>query len=263
MNESYYKDHWVDIEPDRLDRYEAMFKWSLTAERVLAPADVGPGQTIADFGCGPGYAAVELAKRVGAGGHVHALDINAEFVSRTRARAESEGLSDRVTVHQLMDGTLPLEDNMLDRLVTKNVMVYVDDPAASIAEFYRVVKPGGIAHIVDSDFGMNVIDPVPAAAWRDLLDAAAHAFRTPTVGRQLYGLARGAGFADVQVAIVAIPDTHGRALHFANNIAGYARDGDSEFAEVDIRKIIDVATKALADGRFFALNPQFMVTCTV
>ena len=79
MNDSYYKDHWLDIEPDRLDRYEAMFKWSLTAERVLAPADVGPGQTIADFGCGPGYAAVELAKRVGAGGHVHALDINARI----------------------------------------------------------------------------------------------------------------------------------------------------------------------------------------
>jgi ubiquinone/menaquinone biosynthesis C-methylase UbiE len=263
MSGSYYKDHWLEIEPDRLDRYEAMFKWSPTAEMVLAPAGVAPGQTIADFGCGPGYAAVELAKQVGPDGHVHAFDINAEFVARTRARAESEGLSDRVTVHQLTDGTLPLADDTLDRLVTKNVMVYVDDPAASIAEFHRVVKPGGIAHMVDSDFGMNVIDPVPAAEWRALLDAAAHAFRTPTIGRQLYGLARGAGFADVQVAIVANPDTHGRALHFANNVAGYARDGDSGIAEADIQRVVDIATNALAEGRFFALNPQFMVTCTV
>lgn len=263
MNDSYYKDHWVAIEPERLDRYEAMFKWTPAVEVLLAPAQISLGQTVADFGCGPGYVAIELAKRVGAEGHVHAFDINADFIARTRARAESEGLSDRITAHQLTSGKLPLDDDVLDRLVTKNVMVYVDDPAASFQEFHRVVKPGGVAHVVDSDFGMTVVDPVPAGQWRALLDAAAHAFRTPSIGRQLYGLARGAGFTDVTVEVVATPDTHGRMLHFVNNIAGYARDGDSAISEGDIQNVVDIATNALAAGQFFALNPQFMVTCAV
>lgn len=263
MNNSYYKDHWVEIEPARLDRYEAMFKWSPAVEVLLAPAGIAPGQIVADFGCGPGFVAVELARRVGADGHVHAFDINADFIARTRDRAASEGLSDRITAHQLAGGVLPLDDNVLDRLVTKNVMVYVDDPAASFREFQRVVKPGGVAHVVDSDFGMTVVDPVPAAQWRALLDAAAHAFRTPSIGRQLYGLARGAGFADVTVEVVANPDTHGRMLHFVNNIAGYARDGGGNIGEDDIQNVVNIATKALENGQFFALNPQFMVTCTV
>jgi ubiquinone/menaquinone biosynthesis C-methylase UbiE len=263
MRDSYYKDHWVKIEPERLDRYEAMFKWTPVVEALLAPAGIAPGHTVADFGCGPGFVAVELAKRVGAQGHVHAFDINADFIQRTRDRAESEGLSDRITAHQLTSGTLPLDNDVLDRLVTKNVMVYVDDPPASFQEFHRVVKPGGVAHVVDSDFGMTVVDPVPAGAWRALLDAAAHAFRTPSIGRQLYGLACGVGFTDVRVEVVATPDTHGRMLHFVNNIAGYARDGDSAIREDDIQNVVNIAEKALADGRFFALNPQFMVTCKV
>ena len=43
---------------------------------------IGEGHVVADFGCGPGHAAIEFARRVGPNGHVHALDINAEFVQR-------------------------------------------------------------------------------------------------------------------------------------------------------------------------------------
>lgn len=155
-----------------------------------------------------------------------------------------------------------MADDTLDLLVNKNVMVYVDDPAVSIREFHRVVKPGGLVHIIDSDFFMTVVDPIPAARWRALLDAAIHAFRTPSIGRQLYGLAIGAKFSSVDVQIVATPDTHGRMLHFVNNVAGYARDG-GEIDEAEIQDIVNIATTALAEGRFFALNPQFVVTCRV
>jgi ubiquinone/menaquinone biosynthesis C-methylase UbiE len=42
--------------------------------------DIGDGQIVADFGCGLGHAAIEFARRVGPSGHVHALDVNAEFI---------------------------------------------------------------------------------------------------------------------------------------------------------------------------------------
>jgi hypothetical protein len=141
-------------------------------------------------------------------------------------------------------------------------MVYVDDPAASFREFHRVVKPGGKVHAVDSDFFMTVIDPVPPMDWRDLLDAAIHAFRTPAIGRKLYGLACGAGFTDVAVQVIAAPDTSGRMFNFVQNVAGYARDG-GQIDEAKIQAVVDTASRALDEGKFFALNPQFLVTATV
>ncbi len=260
--DSYYKDHWVEIEDERLDRYEKMFQWSPAFERLLEPADIRPGQTVGDLGCGPGFLTLQLLERVGPEGHVHSFDVSADFIERTRAKAEAAGLSDRLTLHHLTGTGLPLAAAVLDRIVAKNVMVYVDDPAETFREFHRILKNGGKAHAIDSDFAMVAIDPVPPAEWRALVDAAAHAFRTPNIGRKLYGLAQAAGFADVQVQILAAPDIKGRMLNFAQNIAGYAREAGT-LDEAAIQRVLDIATAALEDGTYFAVNPQFVVTATV
>ena len=94
-----------------------------------------------------------------------------------------------------------------------------------------------------------------------MVEAATHAFRTPNIGRKLYGLARSAGFADVQVQILAVPDIKGRMLNFAQNIAGYAREAGT-LDEAAIRRVLDIATAALEDETYFAVNPQLIVTAT-
>lgn len=259
--ESYYKDHWVEIEDERLERYEEMFRWSPAFERLLEPAKIGADQTVGDLGCGPGFLSEQLLQRVGPGGHVHAFDVNADFLERTRARAERAGLDARLTLHHLATETLPVDDGVLDRIVAKNVMVYVDDPAATFREFRRILKPGGKAHVIDSDFGMVVIDPVPPAEWRALMDAAMHAFRTPNIGRKLFGLAQSAGFAEIEVQVMTAPDIKGRLLNFAHNIAGYAREA-GRFEEARIQSILDTASDALKQGTYFAVNPQFVITAT-
>ena len=260
--DTYYKDHWVEIEPDRLERYEAQFVWGARGNRLIEGADIAEGQAVADYGCGPGYLSVELAKRVGAGGHVHAFDVNAEFVRKTQDRLAAEGLADRATVTHLQADVLPLEADSLDRVIVKNVMVYVDDPLSSFREFRRVVKPGGKVHAVDSDFYMAAFDPIDVDDWRHVLDAGIHAFRTPAIGRKMYGIALGAGFSEVAVEVVAAPDFSGRMLSFIKNTAGYAREGGKYDEEV-VERVVDVASRAVEDGTFFALNPQFLVTATV
>ncbi len=260
--DSYYKDHWVEIEPDRLDRYEEQFIWGPGRNRLLEPAAIAPGQAVADYGCGPGYVSVELARRVGEGGRVHAFDINAQFVRRTQDRVAAEGFADRVSVTHLQSDMLPLGDDALDRLVIKNVMVYVDDPLASFTEFRRVVKPGGKVHAIDSDFYMTAFDPVSPEDWRVVLDAAIHAFRTPAIGRKMHGLALEAGYSDVSVQVIATPETTGRMLNFIKNMAGYARDG-GDHDEETVQRVVDIASRAVDEGKFFSLNPQFLVTATV
>lgn len=260
--DTYYKDHWVDIEPERLERYEAQFILGKRGDKLLATAEIAVGQIVADYGCGPGYLSVELANRVGPEGHVHAFDINADFVERTRKRVADEGLADRVTVTHLTTDMVPLDDDSLNRLVIKNVLVYVDDPLSSLREFRRVVMPGGKVHAIDSDFYMAAFDPIDVDDWRHVLDAGIHAFRTPAIGRKMYGMALGAGFTEVAVEVVSVPDSTGRMLSFIINTAGYAREGGRHDEEV-VSRVVEVASKAVEDGTFFALNPQFLVTATV
>jgi hypothetical protein len=51
-------------------------------------------------------------------------------------------------------------------------------------------------------------------------------------------------------------------LNFAQNIAGYAREA-GRLDETAIQRVLDIATAALEDGTYFAVNPQFVLTATV
>ena len=46
-------------------------------------------------------------------------------------------------------------------------MEYVSDVAATLAEFRRVVKPGGLAHVIDSDWGLLAVEPLGAERLAD------------------------------------------------------------------------------------------------
>jgi len=161
-NEPFYKDHWIKIDQHRLDRYDRMFQWNPASLALYEPADIRPGHVVADFGCGPGHTAIEIAKWVGPGGHVHALDINSEFVTQSRKNANAAGVGDRVTAHQCDCSILPLRDESLDRLTTRNTIIYVDDPERTIREFRRVLRASGRVHAIEGDWPMMVIEPVPS-----------------------------------------------------------------------------------------------------
>jgi len=256
--ETYYRDHWVDIEPDRMSRYEAMFQWRDGHEVLIAPAEVNPGHTVADYGCGPGGLAVELARRVGDRGKVIGLDINAEFLAKTRALAASNGLADRVETRVIEDDLIPLADQSVDRVLCKNVLEYVPDPEHTITEFHRVLRPGGIAHVSDSDWGAVIFEP-SAERFARIMAAAAVAFRTPLIGRNLYGMFRRAGFHDIQVRVLASADTSGALRPVLTNMASYARlSGQVE--ETEIAAFLADIDRALEEQSYFALLPQFLVT---
>lgn len=150
--------HWTGIEPERLERYEAMYAWNPASEHLYAPAGIAEGHAVADFGCGPGHAALEFAKWVGPSGHVHALDVNADFAARARDNAERAGIAERVTAHLLEDQYLPLPDDSPDRVVARNTLIYVEDPLVTFEEFRRVLRSGGLAHVIEGDWSLMAVE---------------------------------------------------------------------------------------------------------
>ncbi len=203
-SDPFYKDHWINIDRDRLDRYQRMFQWNPDSSILYEPADIGPGHIVGDFGSGPGHTAIEIATWVGADGHVHALDINSGFVSQTIDNAVAAGVSNNVSAHQCDGSTLPLPDGSLDRLTTRNTLIYVDNAEYTICEFRRVLRTGGKVHAIEGDWPMMIVEPVSNKTWSTLVDAASHACRTPDIGRKLYGLMMLAGFSDIMFR--SLPD---------------------------------------------------------
>jgi len=238
-----------------------MFQWSPASSVLYEPADIGPGHIVGDFGSGPGHTAIEIARWVGVDGHVHALDINSDFVSQTRDNANAAGVGDRVTAHQCDGSALPLPDESLDRLTTRNTIIYVDDAQTTIREFWRVLRTDGKVHAIEGDWPMMIVEPVPAKNWASLVDAASHACRTPDIGRKLYGLMASAGFSEIDVQVVTRPDTDGRLLPMIKNMAGYAQNS-GKMSDAEIAEILTTIDQAISEASYLALAPQFVVTAT-
>jgi len=252
---------WLDISEERMERFEEMFSWSDATAHYYDGAALLPGLKVADFGCGPGHQAVEFARRVGPHGHVHALDINSEFLARTRARADAAGLGDRVSVHQLESAALPLQDASLDRVVVRNTLIHVPDPAETIKEFRRVLRPGGLAHMIEGDRRLIAVEPLSFAEWTEIIDAAEWVWHQPTIGRRLFGLSREAGFTEIEVQVITAADTEGRLLAMIRNITDFAAEGGMNKERV--KKVLTTVEHGIAEGTYLAVSPQFIVTARV
>jgi ubiquinone/menaquinone biosynthesis C-methylase UbiE len=261
VKETYYRDHWTEIEPERFERYKLMFEWSDASRSLLEPAGVQTGDVVVDLGCGPGFTALELATWVGPSGHVHGIDVNADFVEFGRSVAKDRGLEETVTFHHVTDRALPLSDDSIDCIVAKNVFVYVDDPLETYQECHRVLRKGGRVLAIEGDWDFTLAEPVPEDDWKALIRAASVAFRTPTIGRQLHKVARAADFAEVTVSVVCHPDTTGRYLPMVRNLCTYARQGGA-LEEQKIDAVLKRCEDAVNSQQLLILTPQFVVTAT-
>jgi len=111
--------------------------------RALAER-VRPGGHILEVAPGPGYLAIELARR---GYAVTAMDISSSFVRIARKHAAEAGVN--VTVEQGNASAMPFADGSFDYVVCMAAFKNFSDPVGAINEMHRVLRPGGKASIYD------------------------------------------------------------------------------------------------------------------
>jgi demethylmenaquinone methyltransferase / 2-methoxy-6-polyprenyl-1,4-benzoquinol methylase len=113
--------------------------------RALVDAvDPRPGQRILDVASGTGMVASALAERAGC--EVVGLDQSPAMLGVARSRADG-----RVSFVQGEAEHLPFSDSEFDALSFTYLLRYVDDPAATMRELARVVKPGGRIGMLEFD----------------------------------------------------------------------------------------------------------------
>lgn len=178
------------------------YRWRNAANSAAyALAEMTPGASLLDIGCGPGTITVDLAQRV-APGRVVAMDVSAAAIELARATAEEHGVTTiEFRVGDVHDLELP--DASFDIVHAHQVLQHVADPVRALAEMRRVTAPGGVVAACDSDYSAMYWYPQPPELdeWMDLYQRAA---RTnggePDAGRRLRAWAREAGFSDVAYA---------------------------------------------------------------
>jgi demethylmenaquinone methyltransferase/2-methoxy-6-polyprenyl-1,4-benzoquinol methylase len=112
------------------------------------------GGSVLDVATGTGL----VAERLLAQGHrVTGLDQSPDMLAVARSR-----FGDRVALVEASATAIPFADASFDHLTFTYLLRYVDDPAATLAELARVVRPGGTV--------ANLEFCVPTGIWRPLWD---------------------------------------------------------------------------------------------
>ena len=108
---------------------------------LVSRIDAGSGDTILDVATGTGAVAIELVRRTGCA--VVGVDQSSEMLAVARERAARAGLGERIRFVEASAEQLPFRDAEFDGLTFTYLLRYVQDPAATMVELARVVRPGG------------------------------------------------------------------------------------------------------------------------
>jgi ubiquinone/menaquinone biosynthesis C-methylase UbiE len=118
---------------------------------VTSQFHLRPGDRVADFGAGTGFFLKPLSAAVGPEGHVYACEIQKQLVEKLGDFARLNGLSN---IHPLWCdleemGGIKLQNNSLDSGILVNTLFQLELKEEAIREMRRVLRPGGVLHIVD------------------------------------------------------------------------------------------------------------------
>jgi SAM-dependent methyltransferase len=187
-----------------------------------------PGMRVLDVGCGAGSITLGLAEAV-APGEMVGVDLQPSQVEQARALGAVRGVRNvRFEVADVY--RLPFPDGSFDAVFAHAVLMHLREPVRALVEVRRVLRPGGIAGVRDSDWGGRI--HAPATPLLEQWYALTVRVRQlnggdPFMGRHQRRLLLDAGFARAEASVSVWSDgtpeeTRRRATFLKAQLQGFA-----------------------------------------
>jgi len=129
-------------------QYSYMNEGFLNPQQILKSIPLKEDMIACDFGCGSGGWAIPLARELKAG-MVYAIDILEEAVSALNGKVSSFQFFNIKTMVGDIERGVKMKDSYIDLVLITNLLFQVENKQFVLEEAKRVLKPDGMALIVD------------------------------------------------------------------------------------------------------------------
>jgi SAM-dependent methyltransferase len=156
------------------------------------------GSRVLEAGCGVGAQTI-LLSRNSPGARFTSIDLSQTSLEAARAAVDAPNVQ-----FQRADlFALPFQDEAFDHVFVCFVLEHLRDPLGALRSLKRVLKKGGSITVIEGDHGSTYFHPRSELAQRTiqcLIELQAQPGGDSLIGRRLYPLVKGAGFAQVSVS---------------------------------------------------------------
>ena len=239
-------------------RLEAVYMTpDVVAQRgeVLAALALRPGERVADIGSGPGFLAAAMADAVGPGGAVWGIDLSASMLALAQERCAGRPW---VAWAQGDATSLPLPDGSVDAAVSTQVYEYVGDVPTALGELRRILRPGGRALILDTDWDSIVWHAADRPRMERILAAWNDHLVHPHLPATLTPLCRDAGLRVRHRAVIPLFNPEYDAATYSHGMSGLIAafvTGRHGLTADDVAAwMADLQALGAAHAYFFSLN---------
>ena len=159
------------------------------------------GSSVLEAGCGVGAQTITLAAN-SPGARITSIDISADSVAQAQQKVLEEGY-DNVRFEQGDIFNLSFEYESFDHIFVCFVLEHLQRPVEALAILKRYLKTGGSITVIEGDHGSTYFHPHNEAAHQAIgcqVELQHRAGGNANIGRELYPLLTGAGFAGVSVS---------------------------------------------------------------
>jgi ubiquinone/menaquinone biosynthesis C-methylase UbiE len=254
-----FDEHMVEV-------IEGMYKAEDTVRRrraVFQALQPKPGERVLDIGTGPGFIAYEIADFVGPAGTVLGVDISEPMLQLARGRCAEKPWV------QLKFGNatqLPVPDSEFDIGISVQVYEYIDDIEAALAELYRVLRPGGRAVIISTDWKSIIWNAEDESRMDRVLSIFAEHCVYQDLPRLLVPRLSSAGFATDHWQVVPqfnlTYDPNRLSYHLSRGLIRPFVSGRKDMSEQEAAAWLEDLQRLGEQGDYFFCLNQFLFVVT-
>jgi ubiquinone/menaquinone biosynthesis C-methylase UbiE len=129
---------------------------AIRSEEVVRQLAPRPGARVIDIGCGPGRVTIPLARAVGPGGEIIALDIQAAMLAKIAQKAEHERIAN-IRLMQSDVRSARIDPGSLDAAVMVTALGEIPEAARVLPWIFSALKPGGRLLVAETIFDPHFV----------------------------------------------------------------------------------------------------------